>query len=64
MIFLEYISKNNKHRPRLVAGFSAETENLIKNSINKMKKKHCDLILLMMFHKKILVLILIIIKFQ
>ena len=25
---LEYISKNNKHRPRLVAGFSAETENL------------------------------------
>ena len=41
---LEYISKNNKHRPRLVAGFSAETENLTKNSINKMKKKHCDLI--------------------
>ena len=41
---LEYISKNNKHRPRLVAGFSAETENLIKNSINKMKRKHCDLI--------------------
>jgi len=41
---LEYISKNNKHRPRLVAGFSAETENLTKNSINKMKKKHCDFI--------------------
>jgi len=41
---LEYISKNNKHRPRLVAGFSAETENLVKNSINKMKKKHCDFI--------------------
>ena len=41
---LEYISKNNKHRPRLVAGFSAETENLIKNSINKMKRKHCDII--------------------
>ena len=41
---LEYISKNNKHRPRLVAGFSAETENLIKNSINKIKKKHCDII--------------------
>ncbi len=40
---LEYISKNNKHRPRLVAGFSAETENLIKNSIIKMKKKNCDL---------------------
>ena len=41
---LEYISKNNKYRPRLVAGFSAETENLTKNSIIKMKKKHCDLI--------------------
>ena len=41
---LEYISKNNKHRPRIVAGFSAETENLTKNSINKMKRKHCDLI--------------------
>jgi phosphopantothenoylcysteine decarboxylase / phosphopantothenate---cysteine ligase len=41
---LEYISKNNKYRPRLVAGFSAETENLIKNSISKIKKKHCDLI--------------------
>lgn len=41
---LEYISKNNKYRPRLVAGFSAETENLTKNSINKLKRKHCDLI--------------------
>ena len=41
---LEYISKNNKYRPRLVAGFSAETENLIKNSIKKMKDKNCDLI--------------------
>ena len=41
---LEYISKNNKYRPSLVAGFSAETENLIKNSISKMRKKNCDLI--------------------
>ena len=41
---LEYISKNNKYRPRLVAGFSAETQNLIKNSIYKIKEKHCDLI--------------------
>ena len=40
---LEYISKNNKHRPKLVAGFSAETENLTKNTISKMKSKHCDL---------------------
>ena len=41
---LEYILKNNKHRPRLVAGFSAETENITKNSIKKMKDKNCDLI--------------------
>jgi phosphopantothenoylcysteine decarboxylase / phosphopantothenate---cysteine ligase len=41
---LEYICKHNKYRPRLVAGFSAETENLIKNSINKMKRKHCDIL--------------------
>ncbi len=41
---LEYISKNNKYRPRLVAGFSAETENLTKNSISKIKRKHCDII--------------------
>jgi phosphopantothenoylcysteine decarboxylase / phosphopantothenate---cysteine ligase len=41
---LEYVSKNNKCRPRIVAGFSAETENLTKNSISKMKSKHCDVI--------------------
>ena len=42
---LEYLSKSNKHRPKLVVGFSAETENLNKNSILKMKKKNCDLII-------------------
>ncbi len=31
---LEFISKNNKHRPSVVAGFSAETENL-KKKFNK-----------------------------
>ena len=36
---LEYLGKNNKHRPKLVVGFSAESENLTKNSILKMKKK-------------------------
>jgi phosphopantothenoylcysteine decarboxylase / phosphopantothenate---cysteine ligase len=41
---LEYISKNNKHRPRVVAGFSAETENLVKNSMIKLKRKYCDFI--------------------
>ncbi len=41
---LDFLSKNNKSRPQVVAGFSAETENLIKNSIIKMKNKNCDLI--------------------
>ncbi len=42
---VEYLSKTNKHRPKLVVGFSAETEHLHKNSILKMKKKNCDLII-------------------
>jgi len=42
---LEFLSKNNRHRPRIVVGFSAETENLNKNSILKMRKKNCDLII-------------------
>ncbi len=42
---LEYLGKNNRHRPKMVIGFSAETENLNKNSIIKMKKKNCDLII-------------------
>jgi phosphopantothenoylcysteine decarboxylase/phosphopantothenate--cysteine ligase len=41
---LEFLSKNNKHRPRLVAGFSAETKSVIKNSTQKMKSKNCDLV--------------------
>ena len=41
---LEFISKNNRNRPKIVAGFSAETKNVTKNSIQKMKNKNCDLI--------------------
>jgi len=41
---LEFLSKNNKHRPRLVAGFSAETKSVIKNSTQNMKSKNCDLV--------------------
>ncbi len=41
---LSYISKNNKNRPKVVVGFSAETENVIKNSKIKIKEKHCDFI--------------------
>ena len=32
-------------RPKIVVGFSAETENLIKNSFEKLKEKYCDLII-------------------
>jgi phosphopantothenoylcysteine decarboxylase/phosphopantothenate--cysteine ligase len=42
---LEYLGKNNKLRPKLVVGFSAETENLIENSIHKLNQKYCDMII-------------------
>ena len=42
---LEYLGKNNKYRPKLVVGFSAETENVEKNSVLKMRKKNCDIII-------------------
>ena len=29
---VEYLGKNNRHRPKLVVGFSAETENLTQNA--------------------------------
>jgi phosphopantothenoylcysteine decarboxylase/phosphopantothenate--cysteine ligase len=41
---LDFLSKNNKNRPQIVAGFSAETKSVIKNSTLKMKNKNCDLI--------------------
>ncbi len=41
---LDYLSKTNKMRPKIVVGFSAETENTISNSILKLKEKYCDLI--------------------
>ena len=42
---LEFLSKNNKTRPKIVVGFSAETENVISNSRIKIKEKYCDLII-------------------
>ena len=41
---LDFLSKNNRNRPQIVAGFSAETKSIIKNSTQKMKDKNCDLI--------------------
>jgi len=39
---LSYISKIGSLRPNLVIGFSAETENVIKNSKIKLEEKGCD----------------------
>ena len=61
---LEFLGKNNKHRPKIVIGFSAETDNLIQNSIKKLRKKIAILLSLMISHKKEWVLMLITMKFQ
>ena len=42
---LEYLGKTNKLRPKIVVGFSAETENLIENSTKKLNQKNCDMII-------------------
>ncbi len=41
---LEYLGKNNNYKPKILVGFSAETENVIENSLEKMREKHCDII--------------------
>tara|TARA_A100001015_G_scaffold321410_1_gene451998 strand:+ start:1583 stop:2806 length:1224 start_codon:yes stop_codon:yes gene_type:complete len=42
---LNYLGKNNQYRPRLVVGFSAETEKLLQNSKIKLKTKNVDWII-------------------
>ena len=42
---LRYISNHNSMRPKLVIGFAAETNNLEKNALNKLKNKNCDWII-------------------
>ena len=42
---LEYLSKHNSLRPKLVVGFAAETNNVIKNAKTKIISKHCDWII-------------------
>ncbi len=39
---LDYIGKNNRYRPKLVVGFSAETEKLLQNSKQKLRNKNAD----------------------
>ena len=42
---LDYLGKSNKLKPKYLVGFSAETENLIENSIKKLNDKYCDMII-------------------
>lgn len=39
---LEYVSKHNSLRPKIVVGFAAETNDLEKYAKEKLKKKNCD----------------------
>ena len=42
---LEFLSKNNMQRPKLVVGFSAETNNILKFAKEKRNRKYCDWII-------------------
>ena len=42
---LEFLSKNNSQRPKLVIGFAAETNNVLKFAKDKKNKKYCDWII-------------------
>jgi len=42
---LEFLSKNNLQRPRLVVGFAAETNNILKFAKEKKNRKYCDWII-------------------
>jgi phosphopantothenoylcysteine decarboxylase/phosphopantothenate--cysteine ligase len=42
---LEYLGKNNRLKPKMLVGFSAETEKLIENSLKKLNHKYCDIII-------------------
>ncbi len=42
---LKFVSTHNSLRPKLVIGFAAETNNLIKSAKAKLEQKHCDWII-------------------
>ena len=42
---LEFLSKNNSQRPKLVVGFAAETNEVLKFAKEKKDRKHCDWII-------------------
>ena len=39
---LNFVSNHNLHRPNIVIGFAAETNDLEKNSLKKLSEKNCD----------------------
>ena len=49
---LEFLSKNNLQRPRLVVGFAAETNDILKLAMEKKNKKYCDWIIVNDVSKK------------
>ena len=42
---LNYVSNHNSMRPKLVIGFAAETNNLEKHAVSKLRDKNCDWII-------------------
>jgi len=42
---LEFLSKNNAQRPKLVVGFAAETNDILKLATEKKRRKYCDWII-------------------
>ena len=42
---LNYVSKHNSLRPKLVIGFAAETNNIQENAQKKLVEKNCDWII-------------------
>ena len=42
---LEFLSKNNSQRPKLVVGFAAETNNVLQFAKEKKNRKYCDWII-------------------
>ncbi len=42
---LEFLGKNNRYKPKLLVGFSAETQNVISNAMVKMQNKFCDIMI-------------------
>ena len=42
---MDFLSKNNSQRPKLVIGFAAETDNVLKFAKEKRNNKYCDWII-------------------